>query len=207
MARLLCAEQQRRDHPGRSGCQDRQRRVRGLLAAWQRAGICGVGIAAWHTLRIPGIDIQLGFFPRSTQNAALQSIADDIRNNTTSSLFFSLAFLYQTPGPILDAIQSLSNEKHLFCYGISDHAVKSLESLETSGVDLRKPDGIVRSVHPAQISGHIPPPFSKEPVGGSGTRMHHKFVVIDYNLPSARVYTAHIIFRIPPTRTTEKTCC
>jgi hypothetical protein len=52
---------------------------------------------------------------------------------TTSSLLFSLAFLYMTPGAIKDAIKQLQQENRIFSYGISDAGVKGLE--------LTKPDG------------------------------------------------------------------
>jgi phosphatidylserine/phosphatidylglycerophosphate/cardiolipin synthase-like enzyme len=34
----------------------------------------------------------------------------------------------------------------------------------------------------------VPEPFKSEPIAGGGVRMHHKFVVIDFDKPSARVY-------------------
>jgi hypothetical protein len=38
------------------------------------------------------------------------------------------------------------------------------------------------------LSDHLPKPFKKEPAEGGGFRMHHKFVVIDFDKPTARVY-------------------
>jgi phosphatidylserine/phosphatidylglycerophosphate/cardiolipin synthase-like enzyme len=35
---------------------------------------------------------------------------------------------------------------------------------------------------------NTPEPFKSEPTGGGGTRMHHKFIVIDFDKPTARVY-------------------
>src|SRR5205823_6862736 len=49
-------------------------------------------------------------------------------------------------------------------------------------------DGNIAPVMPAALSKNVPQPFKAEPVGGGGTRMHHKFVVIDFDKPSARVY-------------------
>jgi len=42
----------------------------------------------------------------------------------------------------------------------------------------------------------VPPPFEQEATGGSGTRLHHKFVVIDFNTPNARVYTGSYNFSV-----------
>lgn len=81
------------------------------------------GSANWNDLGFDDIDVKIGFSPRSEENAVLQSIADDIVT-TESSLFFSLAFLHQTPGAIQDAVKKVKDEDKVFCYGISDHQVK-----------------------------------------------------------------------------------
>ena len=146
-------------------------------------GFGGTNSARWNKLGLKGIDAEIGFSPRSKKNAVLQSIADDISDNTTSSLFFSLAFLYQTKGAIQDAIKKITKNKQVFSYGISDHQVKGLV-----GVVVKKPDGKVTLVHPEALRKNVPEPFKSEPTGGGGTRMHHKFVVIDFNKPTARVY-------------------
>jgi phosphatidylserine/phosphatidylglycerophosphate/cardiolipin synthase-like enzyme len=89
----------------------------------------------------------------------------------------------------------LQKDDQIFCYGISDHQVKSLEGPITSGLDLQKPDGTVRVVHPeALVNADVPEPFKSEPTGGGGTRMHHKFVVIDFDKPTARVYMGSFNF-------------
>ncbi len=149
----------------------------------------GTPSAVWNPIKLKGIDVQVGFSPRSKKNAVLQSIADDIAS-ATSSLFFSLAFLYQTPGAIQNVIKKVKKDKTIFSYGISDHLVKGLEGGEevTEGIDLQKPDGTVTTLSPAALSSHVPEPFKSEPTGGGGVRMHHKFVVIDFDKPSARMY-------------------
>ena len=140
----------------------------------------GSASAKFNLIKLTGINAQVGFSPYSSQNALLAKIADDIGSNTTSSLFYSLAFLYQTPGPILDSIKKVTKDKKLFVYGISDRKV--------GGIDVQKPDGNVHPVKPSALTKNIPEPFKTEPTGGSGNRMHHKFVVIDFDKPTARVY-------------------
>jgi phosphatidylserine/phosphatidylglycerophosphate/cardiolipin synthase-like enzyme len=49
-------------------------------------------------------------------------------------------------------------------------------------------------VSPQVLSKNLPQPFKAEPVGGGGTRMHHKFVVIDFDKPTARVYMGSFNF-------------
>jgi hypothetical protein len=137
------------------------------------------------SLGLDGIDASVAFSPHASKNAMLAKIADDIEA-ATSSLLYSMAFLYQTPGKILDAIEKVTNDPAIFVYGISDRDV--------GGIELQKPDGNVAPVHPDVLSGDLPEPFKEEPVGGSGVRMHHKFAVIDFDKPTARVYTGSYNF-------------
>jgi len=144
------------------------------------AGFGGTPSAVWTSIGLTGIDAIVAFSPHAQKNAVLASIADDIGKKTTSSLLYSLAFLYETPGPILDAIKKVTANARIFVYGISDRKV--------GGLDVQKPDGNVAPVSPAALTGNVPEPFKSEPAGGSGVRMHHKLVVIDFDKPTARVY-------------------
>lgn len=150
---------------------------------WQNDGATGFGRTAsaqWKDLELGGIDARVAFSPHAPENALLAEIADDVGNHTTSSLFYSLAFLYQTSGPIRDAIKKVTQDDKIFVYGASDRTV--------GGLDLQKPNGNVAPVRPAALGENVPEPFKSEPAGGSGNRMHHKFVVIDFDKPTARVY-------------------
>ena len=153
------------------------------------AGFAQTASAKWTDLGLNGIDVKVAFSPHSQANALLQSVADDITNSTTSSLFYSLAFLYQTPGVIKDAIVKVTKNKRLFVYGISDR--------EVGGIVVQKPDGNLAPVFPAALSKNLPEPFKSEPTGGSGIRMHHKFLVVDFDKPTARVYLGSYNFSVP----------
>ncbi|MGA2623364.1 MAG: phospholipase D-like domain-containing protein [Bacteroidota bacterium] len=145
--------------------------------------------AKWTDLGLKGINAKVAFSPHSTSNALLQSVADDIKNSKTSSLFYSLAFLFQTPGLIKDAIATVTKNKAVFVYGISDRKV--------GGIVLQKPDGNLAPVYPAALSKNLPEPFRSEPTGGGGIRMHHKFLVMDFDKPTARVYLGSYNFSVP----------
>jgi phosphatidylserine/phosphatidylglycerophosphate/cardiolipin synthase-like enzyme len=150
---------------------------------WHNDGAAGFGerpSAEWTDLELGGIDARVAFSPHAPENALLAEVAEDIGEQTTSSLFYSLAFLHQTPGPILDSIEKVTQSDEIFVYGVSDK--------EVGGLDLQKPDGNVAPVSPAALGENVPEPFKSEPAGGSGNRMHHKFVVIDFDKPTARVY-------------------
>lgn len=144
--------------------------------------------AEWTELNPSGIALKVAFSPHSSKNAKLAGIGADIAR-AQSSIFYSLAFLYQTTGPVRDAIETATKDDNLFVYGISDRKV--------GGLDVQRPDGNRSPVYPDALTGDLPEPFKSEPVGGSGVRMHHKFVVIDFDKPEARVYLGSYNFSSP----------
>jgi len=135
---------------------------------------------SWHNLHISGKpSLQLCFAPHSSSDLSLDPIGEAIRQ-AKSSVFFAIAFLYQTrSGAVRTAIDDLM-KSDLFCYGISD---------KTSSLEITKPDGSVALVPFGYLAANAPPPFSAEWSGGSGINEHNKFVITDFNLPTARVYT------------------
>ncbi|MNF66238.1 hypothetical protein D3C85_311020 [compost metagenome] len=135
--------------------------------------------ATWQSLGLPNIDAKVTFSPHSTENTVLQSIGEDVAT-IKSSLLYSMAFLSQTGGPIREALTKITENEKIFVYGIADKPV--------GGINLKNTDGNPQPVSPAVISENIPEPFKKEPVGGGGIRMHHKFLVMDFNTEDARVY-------------------
>ncbi len=154
------------------------------------AGFGATDSATWTDLGLDGISAKVAFSPHLASNALLGSIADDVREKTTSCLFYSLAFLYQTPGVMLEAINQVSQDENIFVYGISDRKV--------GGIDLQKPSGNVSPVYPSALRAkNAPEPFKSEPTGGRGNRMHHKFLVLDFDKPTARVYLGSYNFSIP----------
>jgi hypothetical protein len=153
------------------------------------AGFGATPSADWNELGLPGIDAKVAFSPHGATNAKLDGIAADIKTNTTSSLLYSLAFLYETQGVVLDAIKAVTADKNIFVYGISDKKV--------GGLDVRDPNGNVAPVFAAELGANVPEPFKSEPSGGMGTRMHHKFTVIDFDKPTARVYLGSYNFSTP----------
>jgi hypothetical protein len=150
-------------------------------------GFNGTTSADWNNLGFTNVKAQVTFSPHNASNAKLQEIADDI-SSTESSVFYSLAFLYETKGAILDAITKVTREDNIFVYGLSDKTV--------GGLNIQLPNGNPSIVFPAALLKDVPPPFDQEATGGSGTRLHHKFVVIDFNKPTARVYTGSYNFSV-----------
>jgi phosphatidylserine/phosphatidylglycerophosphate/cardiolipin synthase-like enzyme len=146
--------------------------------------------AEWADLKLSGIDAKVSFSPHSKENTLLEDIAIDISQQTNSSLFYSLAFLSQTKGAIREAIEQVSDQDQIFVYGIADKRAGG-------GLDLQKPNGNISPVFAAALTKNLPEPFKSEPSGGGGIRMHHKFIVIDFDQPTARVYLGSYNFSEP----------
>jgi phosphatidylserine/phosphatidylglycerophosphate/cardiolipin synthase-like enzyme len=140
-------------------------------------GFYKTGSSQWMDLGL-GIDAQVTFSPHSSKEGALDTIAADIKA-CESSLFYSLAFLYETPGVIRDAIEKKMGQKGVMVYGLSDKSVGGLDARKNGNPPVAYPED-----------------FDEESAGGSGARMHHKFVVIDFNKPTARVYTGSHNFSV-----------
>ena len=140
--------------------------------------------ANWRPLSLSGINASINMSPHSTSNAVQAHLAADI-GSAKSSVLYSLAFLHQTPGAVTDAIAAATNNDEIFVYGISDKA---------TGIVVQKPDGNLKPVYVAALDKNVPEPFKSETKGGGGNRMHHKFIVVDFNTPSARVYTGSYNF-------------
>ena len=162
---------------------------------WQNDFVKGFGpttSTAWHSLQLAGINAKVTFSPHAKDKGVLQSIADDILG-TKSSVFYSLAFLNQTGGAVTEAIKEVTKREGIFVYGISDK--------RTGGLDVHLPNGKVAPVYAANLSANLPEPFKSEPTAlgasGAGTRMHHKFVVIDFDKPTAHVYMGSYNFSKP----------
>jgi phosphatidylserine/phosphatidylglycerophosphate/cardiolipin synthase-like enzyme len=142
--------------------------------------------AVWQDIGLAGIDAKVTFSPHAKANALLAGIAADIETGQ-SSVLYSLAFLYLAKKGLLEkSFARVMKKQGLFVFGISDK--------EVGGLDVQTPNGNIAPVFPAALTKNVPAPFNKEPTGGGGNRMHHKFVVIDFDKPTARVYTGSYNF-------------
>lgn len=156
--------------------------------------------ADWHDLKIAGLDAKVGLSPHTEENGLLASIGEDI-GKVKSSVLFSLAFLGQmTKGPIGPALGRAIKSKTVHALGIADARVEK----GNLGVTVLTPDNKRRVVRASALTGNVPAPFSTEPSGLSGsggqhrgTRMHHKFVVLDFDTDDARVYLGSYNFSEP----------
>ncbi|MBB3606635.1 hypothetical protein FHT40_006326 [Mycolicibacterium sp. BK556] len=134
----------------------------------------------WHVVTTKNKPtIQLCFSPHRETELSLNPIRAAI-DQASSSVLYSVAFLSQmTKGPTVEAFRRLIN-RPVFSYGTVDTRGK---------LQLVKPDGSIGVVDFAYLAAHAPEPFKTEWSGGKGRNIHHKFVVTDFNLPTAKVFT------------------
>jgi hypothetical protein len=156
--------------------------------------------AGWHTLGVDGLTAKVGYSPHNPKNGLLADVGKDIAK-AKSCVLFSLAFLGQMKkGPIGPALGKQIKSKNVHTFGIADAQVKE----GNLGVTVLTPDNKKRVVRSSALTQNAPAPFSNEPSGLSGskghhrgTRMHHKFVVIDFDTADARVYLGSYNFSEP----------
>jgi PLD-like domain len=134
----------------------------------------------WHLVNVSNMPpVHLCFSPHDDTGLSLSPVGGAI-DQATSSVFFAIAFLYQMKsGPVRDAVDRLMKKK-LFSYGISD---------QEGSLTIKKPDGSIGTVRFSYLADKTPEPFKAEWSGGSGIHEHDKFVVTDFNLPTAKVFT------------------
>jgi phosphatidylserine/phosphatidylglycerophosphate/cardiolipin synthase-like enzyme len=134
----------------------------------------------WHLVNIDGKPpVHFCFSPHTDSDLSLSPLGAAI-DQATSSVLFCIAFLNQAKsGAVREAIDRLT-EKKVFSYGMSDHV---------GGLQVQKPDGSIGIVDFEFLAKNTPEPFKSEWSGGQGIHEHHKFVVTDFNLPTAKVFT------------------
>jgi phosphatidylserine/phosphatidylglycerophosphate/cardiolipin synthase-like enzyme len=134
----------------------------------------------WHLVQVEGKPpVHFCFSPHKDADLSLSPVGAAI-DQATSSVFFVIAFLNQAKtGALREAVDRLQ-DKAVFSYGISD---------KKGALEVKKPDGSLGIVDFKYLAAHTPEPFKSEWDGGSGIHEHDKFVVTDFNLPTAKVFT------------------
>jgi phosphatidylserine/phosphatidylglycerophosphate/cardiolipin synthase-like enzyme len=134
----------------------------------------------WMPITVAGKPpLKFCFSPHEDSDLSMNPVGQAIAG-AKSSVFFAIAFLYQTKsGPVRKAVDKLM-KSNVFSYGISDKPGK---------LQVFKPDKSIGLVDFAYLAKTAPPPFNTEWSGGSGIHQHDKFVVTDFSLPTAQVFT------------------
>ena len=134
----------------------------------------------WHLVLNEGYPpVHLCFSPHKSANLSLNPVRGAI-DQASSSVLYAVAFLNQIKsGPTKEAFDRLMT-KPVFSYGVVD---------SRGNLEIQKPDGSTGLVDFAYLAKTAPEPFKGEWSGGKGINVHHKFVVTDFSLPSAKVFT------------------
>lgn len=133
----------------------------------------------WQPASVDGTTARFCFSPHPKNSDLSLSPVVGAIEQATSSVLYSIAFLSQdTRGPVRKSLDRLQ-AKPLFSYGIVNRK---------GGLAVMKPDGSQGVVDFEYLSSHAPTPFKEEWSGGQGITIHHKYVVTDFNLPTARVF-------------------
>lgn len=126
-----------------------------------------------------GPTINVSYSPHRATSLSLDPVVNAI-NQASSSVFYSIAFLNNMrESPVGVALAELLN-RPVFSYGTVNTAGK---------LQVVKPDGTLAVADFAYLAKKAPEPFRTEWAGGKGINIHHKFVVTDFNLASAKVFT------------------
>jgi phosphatidylserine/phosphatidylglycerophosphate/cardiolipin synthase-like enzyme len=143
--------------------------------------------AKWHVATHKnGPTVQLCFSPHKVSkkdgdgtNLSLNPIASALDQATTSA-FYSLAFLnMMKSGPTFESFNRVMKRPIFSCGSVDSRGE----------LELVKPDGSRGVVDFKYLAKLAPKPFDKEWSGGKGRNVHHKFLVTDFNLPTAKVFT------------------
>ncbi|WP_162944655.1 phospholipase D-like domain-containing protein [Flavisolibacter nicotianae] len=95
-------------------------------------------------------------------------------------------------GPVLEHLRNESNNTNVLSYGITDNGdpadpadLVSGQKTKTVRYTAGSRKGVL--VNTRQSSAKLPPPFNKEP-SYRAHKIHHKFVVVDFNSNNAKLY-------------------
>lgn len=109
----------------------------------------------------------------------LDEITEKIEGAKSSVLFSVMQLTSTTTGTVVPALREIHKDTSKFTYGVTD---------SVKGVSLYKPNrktGLL--INAKSLKVVLPAPFDKE-VKMQAHAIHHKFVVIDFNKPTCRVY-------------------
>jgi len=127
-------------------------------------------------------DFSITYSPHQPDFAkkVLTDLANEI-NGAKKSVLFSVMQISGAGGDVMPALKAIQNNTHVFSYGVTDAVEHNAVELYTPG----QTKGIL--VNAKAITTVLPPPFSRE-VSFKAHNIHHKFVVVDFNTPTGRVY-------------------
>jgi len=155
----------------------------------------------WFEQDIPGLGkYSFCFSPHQKSSTSMGRLADAIKA-AESSVLYAIAFRGAQTGLAAKAINHIDIKK-IHVMGVADKpgTGKSLDGddaepndpnapAENDETEVQLPGRGKIPLSPAALKDKLPEPFKAEWPGGSGVRMHHKFVICDFNGKNPVVFT------------------
>jgi phosphatidylserine/phosphatidylglycerophosphate/cardiolipin synthase-like enzyme len=117
------------------------------------------------------------FAPHSKPTFSLKRLVDELRN-ADSSLLFAVMGL-RGSGDVLKTLRTIHKDSRIFSYGVTDDEGREDKSGNFVFYKPDQPAGIL--IKSAALNKLVPQPFAKEYQEGLAHKVHHKFVVVDFN--------------------------
>ena len=166
----------------------------------------------WFEKKVDTGTYRFCFSPHAKAELSMGPLAKAI-GDAENSVLYAIAFRGAQTGPAAAAIDAIDTDK-IHVMGVADKpgtakktktaksskkgavkkskAKKSMaktEPVESRTTMVQLPGRGAVPLSPAALKDKLPPPFHGEWPGGSGVRMHHKFVICDFNGKNPVVYT------------------
>ncbi|RZI40480.1 phospholipase [Herbaspirillum sp. HC18] len=125
------------------------------------------------------------FAPHKKDTFSLDRLHKELESADSSVLFAVMAL--EGGSKVLDLLRSIGKDGKIFSYGITDNpgaesgGEKSPDGSIEAGVRVYSPSNPGVLVTSAALNKLVPPPFNDEREEGLAHKIHHKFVVIDFN--------------------------
>ncbi|MBK8884489.1 MAG: hypothetical protein IPN67_19675 [Bacteroidales bacterium] len=131
---------------------------------------------------IPSTDINVSPHTSDYAENLLDSISSNLLDPETSSVVFAVMEMgKKSTGSLISTLRNLHKNDSIFTYGVTDNS--------SGEISLYKPgrrNGLL--INAKGVSRELPRPFKPEHSLGLAHATHHKFIVINFNKPSAKVY-------------------
>lgn len=119
----------------------------------------------------------ISFAPHKKPTTSLRRLEQELQKADSSVLFAVMAL--KGGGNVLKRLRSVHADPKIFSYGVCDATETTTPSDDVEVFTPTNKRGLL--VKSAALLDNVPPPFSKEASGGGAHKIHHKFVVVDFN--------------------------
>ena len=141
--------------------------------------------AKWFEKKVPGAgSYRFCFSPHQDAELSMRPVADAV-DGAKRSVFYAIAFRGAQTGPADLALNQIDAQK-LLVMGVADKPGTKKGKNDTV---VQLPGRGRQALKPSALKANLPEPFKTEWTGGSGVRMHHKFVICDFNGDDPVVFT------------------